>query len=70
MGHDAYDGAARRVSPRRNPMSYVALMVIVLRNGTVNRMLRTDANPCETSVAAISPPPSPARRLDPVHRDT
>jgi hypothetical protein len=52
-GYDAYDGAARCVPPLRNAMSFVAPMVIVLRNGKVNRIRPLASNPCETSAFAI-----------------
>ena len=46
-----------------------AAMVIVLRNGTVNRILRSVDNPRETGTFAISPASARKPRLRRIHRD-
>jgi hypothetical protein len=44
-------------------------MVIVVRNGRVNRSSRIPICPCSTGISAISCSPVPRSRLHPVHRD-
>jgi hypothetical protein len=46
-----------------------AAMVIVLRNGTVNRILRSVDNPRESGTFAISPASARKPRLRRIHRD-
>jgi hypothetical protein len=45
-------------------------MVIVLRNGRVNRILRFREKPRKTSIFSISRLRAPTARLHPIHRDT
>jgi hypothetical protein len=45
-------------------------MVIVSRNGRVNRFSRIGGNPHQESASAISPPMAPDVRLRRIHRDT
>jgi hypothetical protein len=49
--------------------THLAAMVIVLRNGTVNRILRSVDNPRETGTFAISPASARKLRLRRIHRD-
>jgi hypothetical protein len=50
--------------------SHPALMVIVSRSGTVNRILPVAENPAESGIAVDSRVPAQSIRLRGIHRDT
>jgi hypothetical protein len=63
-------GIAARTPRRVRDTMLPASMVIVLRNGKVNRIPQTNENRCEISILAISHLSAPATRLRQIHRDT